>query len=136
MKSVLSRCYRPNETTGRLIVFDQDNKVLELVTLELSDRNNQKEFSCIPEGIYPIKKIISPTKGKCFLVENVLGRDNIEIHIGNYATGQRIDTKGCILPGLKFMDINQDGNLDVSNSTLAMRRLLNILPNESTLIII
>jgi hypothetical protein len=132
MKSVLSRRYRPNSTTGKWVTFDQDNKILELCTIELPDRNNQHNFSCIPAGTYTIKKIVSPTKGKCFLVENVPNRDAIEIHKGNYLK----DTLGCILPGLYLFDINNDGEMDVAESGKALTKLLDTLPDESVLIII
>jgi hypothetical protein len=136
MKSVISRRYRPNETTGKWIVFDQDDKVLELVSIELPDRGNQKNCSCIPEGIYPLKKITRPNGDPAFLVENVPNRDAIEVHIANFAAGQKIDLKGCIAPGMYLSDINWDGNLDAVESTKAMNKLLDVLPDESTLIII
>jgi hypothetical protein len=136
MKTIISRRYRPNETTGILIVFDQDIKMLELVSLELPDWNNQKNFSCIPEGIYKLKKIIRPNGDPAFLVENVPGRDSILIHIANFAAGEKIDLKGCIAPGMYLMDLNMDGNLDAAESTRAMKKLLNVLPDVSTLVII
>jgi hypothetical protein len=135
MKTVISRKYRPNETTGKLIVFDQDIKVMELCTLELPDLGNQRFHSCIPEGIYQIEKVTN-SHGNCFSVKDVPGRDGVLIHIGNYASGKKVDTEGCILPGLSFVDLNMDGNLDVSESTVAMFKLYHILPDVSTLIII
>jgi hypothetical protein len=136
MKTIISRRYRPDETTGKLIVFDQDNKVLELVSIELPERGNQKNCSCIPEGTYPLKKITRPNGDKAFLVENVPERSGIEIHVGNFVVGKKIDTEGCILPGMYLTDIQWDGNLDAAESKKAMGKLLNILPDESTLIII
>ena len=132
MKIVISRRYRPNETTGKLIVFDQDNKVCELVTLELPDRGNQINCSCIPEGTYTINKITRPNGKPAFLLLDVPGRSSIEIHVGNYTS----DILGCILPGLYLFDLNSDGELDIAESNHAMEKLLNVLPDESTLIII
>jgi hypothetical protein len=125
MKAVLSRKYDNLQTLGRLIIFDENVKKLEMVTIELPDNGNQKNTSCIPEGIYEIEKIVSPTKGECFHVLNVPKRDNILIHVGNYASGSKIDTKGCILVGLWYADINEDGSMDVAESKAAMGRLLN-----------
>lgn len=136
MKTVISRRYRPNLTTGKLIVFDQDSKVLELVSLELPDRGNRKDCSCIPEGTYPLKKITRPNGDPAFLIEDVPGRSEILIHKGNFAAGKKIDSQGCILPGLYFTDLNRDDNMDAAESTKAMERLLNVLPVLSTLIII
>ena len=135
MKVVISRRYRSNETTGKLIVFDQDIKVMELVTLELPDLGNQRFHSCIPEGTYTIEKVTN-SHGNCFSVKDVPGRDGVLIHIGNYAAGKKVDTEGCILPGLAFIDLNMDGNLDVSESTVAVFKLYHVLPDKSQLIII
>jgi|WetSurMetagenome_2_1015567.scaffolds.fasta_scaffold00103_66 hypothetical protein len=140
MKSIISRRYRPNSTTGRWVTFDQDNKILELATIELPDRGNQHNCSCIPEGTYTINKVTDPAivkaHGRCFQVQNVPGRSGIFIHIGNYATGVKVDTKGCILPGLYLFDLNKDGELDVAESTKAIEKLFDVLPDVSTLIII
>ena len=135
MKVVLSRRYRNSETTGKLIVFDQDIKVMELVTLELPDLGNQHNCSCIPEGSYDVIKETN-SHGKCFRVLNVPGRDGILMHIGNYASGKKIDTEGCILPGMAFSDLNLDGNLDISDSTVAMGKLNDVLPSQFKLYII
>jgi hypothetical protein len=136
MKSVISRRYRPNETTGKWIVFDQDNKVLELVSLELPDRGNRQDCSCIPEGTYIMRKITRPNGNPAFLIENVPGRSEIEVHVANFAAGNKIDLKGCIAPGMYFSDINKDGNLDATESTNALNKLYAVLPDVSTLIII
>lgn len=136
MKTVISRTYTPNETLGALFVLEGSKKLFEGVSIELPNKGNQHNISCIPEGVYDMIKIVSPTKGKCFLLLNVPNRSNVEMHIGNYATGKKVDTKGCILPGLRFDDINKDGNLDVVYSTQALETLLNLLPEKSKLYII
>jgi len=48
---------------------------------------------------------------------------------------RKVDTEGCIMPGMRFMDINNDGNLDVAESTEAMNILRGILPEKFKLII-
>ena len=102
----------------------------------MPNKGNQKKISCIPEGTYEVHKIISPSKGRCFSVENVPGRSAILIHKGNYAAGVKVDTEGCILPGMRFADANADGIIDVVESTVAMTKLLEILPNSFELVII
>jgi hypothetical protein len=114
------------QTTGRLVVFDDDKVILQCCTLELPWNGNQHNVSCIPEGKYEVSKIYSPTKGKCFLLNSVPDRSEIMIHKGNF----KDDTRGCILPGLFFEDINDDGNLDVVESTKTMNKLLNLLPDS------
>jgi hypothetical protein len=139
-KFIISRNYREKETTGLSFILNGDEKLFEFATIELPlfvvpFLPNQHCTNCIPEGTYKVTKIYSPTKGQCFQVHDVLGRTAILIHKGNYATGVKIDTQGCILVGSKFEDVNKDGNLDVIESTVTLTRLLSILPNEFKLII-
>ncbi len=136
MKLIISRTYNKNETLGTLMIMDGERPVKNCKTIELPNNGNQRNVSCIPEGIYDAVKIYSPTKGKCFEILNVQGRDNILIHKGNYVAGNKIDSKGCILVGQYFQDINNDGNIDVCESEKTLLSLLEILPNSFKLIII
>ena len=87
-------------------------------TLENSWQDNQRDISCIPEGVYPVRLRLPRESGTRdyihLLVKEVKDRDYILIHIGNTAK----DTSGCILVGLGSQ---QDF---VSNSTLAMNLLI------------
>jgi hypothetical protein len=136
MYVVIKRIYQEKGTLGNLTIFDDSDKklgydplVYSCKTLELPNKNNERQISCIPEGGYDVVKIISPTKGACFLLKNVPGRTAIEIHIGNFASGKKVDTQGCILPGLRYLDMNADGTIDIVESTKAMGKLLQLLPN-------
>lgn len=137
MYAVIKRTYQEKETLGDLTVFDDSDKklgydfpVYTCKTLELPNKNNERQISCIPEGEYETVKIISSTKGACFLLKNVPGRTAIEIHIGNFASGKKVDTQGCILPGLQYRDMNNDGTMDIIQSTQALDSLLQLLPNK------
>ena len=139
-KFAISRNYRENETTSFASILNGDKKLFEFATMELPMftvpmKPNQPCINCIPEGTYKVTKIYSPTKGQCFQVHDVPGRTAILIHKGNYATGKKVDTQGCILVGSKFEDINKDGNLDVIESTITLTKLLELLPTEFKLII-
>lgn len=136
MNVILSRTYGVKQTTSSLYIFDGDRSIFNCKAIELPQLGNQHNISCIPEGKYEVHKIISPTKGKCFQVMNVPNRTAILIHIGNYASGVKIDTQGCILVGLRFIDLNQDGNIDVADSTKALSTLLSLLPDTFNLYII
>ena len=87
-------------------------------TLENSWQDNQRNISCIPEGIYPVRLRLpreSATRDYIhLLVQEVPDRDWILFHRGNTAK----DTRGCILVGLGSQ---QDF---VSNSVLAMDLLI------------
>ena len=87
-------------------------------TLERPYFNNQRNISCIPEGVYPVRLRLpreSATRDYLhLLVQEVPNRDWILFHRGNTAK----DTSGCILVGL---GTEQDV---VHNSVLAMDLLI------------
>lgn len=120
------------QTLGVLQLFNGLDKIFECKTLELPNKNNQKEVSCIPIGTYIVVPFNSPSKGKCFLLKDVPNRSMIEIHKGNFYT----DILGCILVGSKFTDINNDGLLDVVSSGITLDKLLNLAEDGFTLTII
>lgn len=63
-------------------------------TLELPYKNNQKNISSIPTGVYTFQKIKRSTNGKNALyIRGVENRTEILIHYGRKVT----DTQGCIL---------------------------------------
>ena len=137
MKVIISRTYQKNETISTLMVMEGERPMYKCKSIELPDRGNQHNTSCIPEGIYDCEKYDRPEgKGMAFHVLNVPNRDSILIHSGNYASGSHVDTLGCILPGKAFQDINNDGNLDVIESKETMRELLEILPEKFKLYIL
>jgi hypothetical protein len=136
MKCIISRSYNKSETLGAFMIMEGERPVYSCKCIELPDNGNQVNTSCIPEGTYNVEKITHQTKGRCFRVLDVPGRTGILIHRGNYATGSHVDTLGCILPGQYFVDLNSDGTLDVAESTKAMEKLLEILPEKFKLYIL
>lgn len=133
---VIGRRLESTQTPGCLYVFNQDSPLLILKTLELPWKNNAREESCIPSGTYDCERIQHPKFGICFYVKNVPGREGILFHAGNFASGNKVDTEGCILPGLKFADINNDGLLDITGSSKAMDLLRAVLPDRFKLTIL
>lgn len=127
---LIKRIYQEKETIGKMVVVEQGKAMFNCVCLELPNKNNQRQISCIPEGFYPAKKEHHPKFGKVFRLSSVPNRDGVLVHKGNYAAGVKVDTKGCILPGMGLSDLNKDGNLDVFNSTVAMDKLFAILPDS------
>jgi hypothetical protein len=121
------------QTTGILKLCDsQGNTILIFDTLELPFKENKWAVSCIKTGVYVVKRKTSYRHGQCFELQNVLGRSNILIHKGNFNS----DTKGCILIGNGFKDINLDKMPDLLNSKLAMNNLLRTLNTCTTIEIV
>lgn len=120
------------QTLGELMVYDAFGLICSCKTLELPWKWNQPNVSCIPDGCYVLKKRTSKKYGSHLKVETksgceVPGRSMILMHGGNYCR----DTKGCILPGSRFEDIDNDGLVDVVNSRLTLEKIRNILPDET-----
>jgi len=136
MHVVMSRSYFPDYTKSLLYVLKGIEEVFNCFTLELPEVNNTPNISCIPAGTYKCEKVTSPSHGYCILVQHVPGRSKILFHPGNFAAGSLLDTKGCILPGSGFADINADGYPDIINSKTTMNKLLEVLPGEFWLTIL
>lgn len=76
-------------------------------SLELPDRGNQHDISRILPGVYVAKYEYSDKfKRKVYKLQNVPGRANCELHIGNYAgdtsLGYRSDVEGCTVFGTEI----------------------------------
>ena len=134
--AVLSRDYGWRETQGGLFIMEGTKIIYQCVMIELPKliipyRLNTQKINCIPGGmIYDAEKIIRPNGDHAIHVLSVPGRIAVLWHKGNYATGLKVDTEGCQIPGLRFTDLNNDGELDVADSTQAMSDLLSILPDK------
>ena len=128
MKLELLRTYDNGvQTEGVLYVINDIGTIIfKCYTLELPYKDNKKRISCIEQGTYQVIKHNSPKFGKCFWLQNVENRSEILIHRGNY----HFDVFGCILVGDGLVDLNKDGNLDVTNSVKVMNKLLELLPNK------
>lgn len=120
----LYRYKRTNrETLGVLIGLP---KVFYI--LEPSWRNNQRNISCIPAGIYTCNHLAKSASGKyknCFHVTKVKDRSGILIHNGNIYK----HTKGCLIIGLRTG--NLAGNNAVLNSRTALRQFANFLNKQT-----
>lgn len=136
MKAIISRRYDKDQTPGILCVFDKGEKLFECRTLELKWMGNIRNLSCIPEGSYKVKKIIRPDGRNGLWIQDVQGRTSILIHSGNYGAGDHVDIQGCILVGDSFKDLNNDGHLDIINSTKTFDKLFDILDPDFEIIII
>jgi len=108
--------YQTHQTLGEGICNGFIFKTLELPWLD-----NQRSISCIPVGSYEAFIRTSPRwKRDVIELKNVPDRKNIQIHPGNFF----YDIEGCILPGARFIDIDNDGHLDVTSSVPTFNRLM------------
>lgn len=112
----LVRSYLPDRTVG---VLSDANVYFK--TLERPWRSNMPNISCIPEGVYVVKRD-KTGKHQFYAVQNVEGRSAIEFHAGNFVE----HSAGCILVGKSF---NKEFNLVNSNN--AISELLEVIGDSS-----
>ena len=117
----IDRSYIKDRTIGRFTGMG-----LDLVTLELPWFFNKRNQSCIPEGTY-LCSADNTGKHQWFKINNVVGRDSIEVHIGNYIK----NTKGCPLIGLKFDEIH-----NVMSSEASLKLIKNTVGDEDFILTI
>lgn len=106
----------------------------ECYTLENAWKANQVRVSCIPEGVYTLKKRYSPIVqsstdgefGKGWEVTDVPSRTYIMIHPGNWDK----DTAGCILPGRHFSWHGRYGPMVVSSRITFTKLMAALEPQE------
>lgn len=131
-------------TPGEFTLYDREDAVLVLKTLELPWKENQTDISCIPAGEYELKRRTSGQfAGRAnarwghhwgVQIAGVEGRVNVLIHWGNYLR----NTQGCVLTGL--VAAQKGGEHVVWQSVAAYRKLYRALldlggPDETRLIV-
>lgn len=120
------------QTLGELFVLDPIGNILfQCYTLELPWRNNARKVSSFPPGRYRIKPRSSKRFPRHLHILDVPNRDYILIHNANYVR----QLEGCIAVGLKKLDIDGDGLLDVTDSVNTLNKLLKFIPGPSLLIL-
>lgn len=119
------RNYETVGTFGQMLLEDG----FRLATVERPWIDNLPNVSCIPEGIYPMRKRRSPliartSKGKYtegWEICEIPGRTLVEVHIANYPR----DVKGCCGVGMKTGFIS--GERAVLKSAVAFDELMSRL---------
>ncbi len=123
---ILNRVFQnQNKTLSVGGVFNKAFLNLEFKTIELPWRENTRFISCIPEGIY-IGRAINRWSNGAYAIHilDVPGRSEILFHIANFVR----QLEGCVAPGMRIRDIDNDGILDVEKSGVAMRLLEQFFP--------
>ncbi len=110
--------YIPDGTFG--VLFDGD--IPFCLTLEREWKDNKRNISCIPVGIYTCKRIDSPKFGDTFQVLRVPDRSDILFHKGNIED----DSHGCIIIGEQYHNYKGKVSLKASREGYAeFHRILN-----------
>lgn len=132
MRGIINRLTENKyQTLGHFYLYKYEEQIFDCVVLELADRQNQTSISRICAGEYVCSRRHSEKYGWHFILKDVEGRSMILIHFGNYYT----DTRGCLLFGRKFADINKDGVKDITSSRDTIKEFMAITPNEFKLTI-
>lgn len=104
------------QVTGHLVATN-GGAVYTCKTLELPWKDNARNISCIPTGTYKVNYTFSPKFLKyTYEIKDVPNRSGIRIHSANFAS----QLNGCIALGTQLTDINKDGELDTTNSKIAI----------------
>lgn len=114
----LNRAEKSNyQCTGTVGVEIDGETVFSSKSIERGDNDNQARISCIPEGVYPIVLEYSNRfKSDLWEIKNVVGRSECKFHSANYSR----QLNGCVALGLSLVDIDGDGEKDVTSSRKAM----------------
>lgn len=107
MMTVIHQRFIQNAVTFSKLTLPWMSAPPEIYGIELPWKGNQHELSCIPAGIYTCQPFFSPKRQeKCWQLLNVRDRQNIEIHVGNFASSGMLNgkpfttnTDGCLMYG-------------------------------------
>ena len=108
----LQRLYRDTWTDGLIFI----KGILLCRSIELRWANNERNVSCVPEGVYPVAIIQHPKFGECLQINGVKGRSGILVHVANDA---QKELRGCIAPVFSLT-----GNGKGQNSRLALNYVI------------
>lgn len=124
MKSAtLNRYYQDDKVTLGVFKIDGIDDPI-FWTIENAWRDNERNVSCIPSGIYDCVPYSGTQYKDVYMVKNVPDRDAILIHQGNWVK----NTQGCILPGLSAGYLKDEKA--VVSSTAALNKIKTLLDYE------
>ena len=127
MSKITVKTIKQTDCTVGMLSVEGSN--FRCFTLELPDKGNASNVSCIPAGTYEYFKRTSGVNGEVIELKNVVGRSFIQVHVGNYTS----DILGCILLGKTIADINGDGIPDVTSSGTTVKEFLTHIEDTGTI---
>jgi hypothetical protein len=127
MSKIILKTIKQSDCTIGILTIEGSK--FRCFTLELPDKGNSPNISCIPAGTYKYFKRVSSVNGEVIELEGVVGRSFIQVHKGNYVS----DILGCILVGKTIADINSDGIPDVTSSGDTMKKFLSKIEDTGTI---
>ncbi len=127
MSKITVKTIKQTDCTVGMLSVEGSN--FRCFTLELPDKGNASNVSCIPAGTYEYFKRTSGVNGEVIELKNVVGRSFIQCHKGNYTS----DILGCILLGKTVADINGDGIPDVTSSGTTVKEFLTHIEDTGTI---
>ncbi len=110
--------YRETWTDGMIFI----KGILLCRSIELRWANNERNVSCVPEGVYPVAIIQHPKFGECLQINGMKGRSGILVHVANDA---QKELRGCIAPVFSL-----SGNGKGQHSRLALTYIIENLKNS------
>jgi len=148
MQLILLRYYEDLDTTvGKLIIsekifnynelekitlreFNKLSNIFSCYTIELSWKNNAKNISCIPNGVYNLSLHNSKKFKNTLLLNNVPNRAGILIHCANSA---KSELQGCIAPATS---LNIKTDVYGVNSRIAFNEIMKHKTNLKSIIVL
>ena len=129
IKGILKRTYYPTQTVGNLIITKDDKLLFMCYTIELPEKGNAPQISCIPEGDYKVVYRESAKYPQHYQILNVQNRDFILIHQANYVGSvnpktHKPDLLGCVGVGSGYADLTGDGIVELINSSNTLKKLI------------
>lgn len=112
-------CQDKNQTSGMLTVQDANGFVVfSSVTLERGWRDNERNISCVPVGVYRVVfEYSNRFKRKLWELKDVENRSECKFHAANFWN----QLNGCISLGQYYTEMNGDGYFDLKNSVNTMK---------------
>ena len=116
MKDVIINRFKvkDNYSLGHCYIKHESGEIEYIgCSLERGWQDNQKRISCVSEGIYPLVFEYSNRFNRMLWeLKNVPNRAECKFHPANYWR----QLNGCIALGTKHLDIDGDGDPDITSS--------------------